>query len=281
MIIGSLSLTGWPFLSGFYSKDAILEAAWSHGNVYGTFAYITLIGVASFTSYYTFRRLWCSFVSNNSSRQKELPHSGLPFTMSLPLIVLSFASLGVGYLFSDALIGVGTTFWNGAIQHSVQTTERFAEHMMPSSVLFIPLLATVTGALLTAGWSWPMPWVTSSFTKYIYLFFLTRWQFDFVANQQVAKRVLDLGAHTWAFLDKGVLELLGPHGLTVYVTRFVVPSVRHWQTGIVHDYALILKIFIRIGLSVCLLPTISPNILNFYDSRTLVAAVVWFLTLPF
>jgi len=72
----------------------------------------------------------------------ELPHSGLPLTISLPLIVLSLASLGVGYGLSDALIGVGTTFWNGAIQNSLGTTERFAEHMMPTSVLFVPLLAT-------------------------------------------------------------------------------------------------------------------------------------------
>jgi len=281
MTIGSLSLTGWPFLSGFYSKDAILEAAWSHGNAFGTFAYITLIVVAAFTSYYTFRLLWCSFVSSNSSRQMELPHTGLPLTISLPLILLSLASLVVGYGLSDALIGVGTTFWNGAIQNSLGTTERFAEHMMPTTVLFVPLLATVTGAILTAGWSWPMPWVTSTFTKYIYLFFLTRWQFDFVANQQVAKRVLDLGAHTWAFLDKGVFEILGPRGLTVYVTRLAVPTVRQWQTGIVHDYALILKIAIRVGLSICLLPGgISPNILNFYDSRTLVAGVFWLRSLP-
>ena len=79
-----------------------------------------------------------------------------------------------------------------------------------------------------------------------------------------------------------MFEILGPRGLTVYVTRLAAPSVRHWQTGIVHDYALILKIAIRIGFSICLLPGgISPNILNFYDSRTLVATVFWLRSLPF
>ena len=282
MTLGSRSLTGWPFLSGFYSKDAILEAAWSHGNIYGAFAYVSLIIVAAFTSYYTFRLVWCSFVSSNSSRKMELPHAGLSINLSLPLVVLSLASISVGYGLSDALIGVGTPFWNGAIQNSLQTTERFAEHMMPSSVLFIPLLATTTGAILTAGWSWPMPWVTSAVTKHVYLFFLTRWQFDFVANQQVAKRVRDLGAHTWAFLDKGVFELLGPRGLTAYISRIAVPAVRNIQTGIVHDYALMLKIAVRVGFALCLLPGgMAPNILDFYDTRTLGVVFLWLRSLPF
>jgi len=71
--------------------------------------------VAALTSYYTFRLIWCSFISPISSRRTELPHSGLPFTMSIPLVVLSIGSLLIGYTLSDALIGVGTPFWNGAI----------------------------------------------------------------------------------------------------------------------------------------------------------------------
>jgi len=278
MTIGSLSLAGLPFLSGFYSKDAILEASWSHPTSYGAFAYVTLMIVAALTSYYTFRLRWCSFMSPISSRQTELPHAGLPVTMSIPLIVLSIGSLRIGYTLSDALIGVGTPFWNGSIMTAPATTERFAEHCMPSSVLVLPIMATLTGAILTMGWSWPMPWASSPVSKRLYLFFLTRWQFDFVANSVVSRRVLDLGADTWARIDKGVLELLGPRGLTHYVTAVAAPKMRQWQTGIVHDYARILKFAILAGFFLLLLPGgMTPHLFDIYDPRTIVAVVLWVL----
>jgi len=278
MIIGSLSLAGLPFLSGFYSKDAILEASWSHPTSYGTFAYLTLMAVAALTSFYTFRLRWCSFISPISSRKIELPHPGLPLTISLPLIIRSIASLRIGYLLSDALIGAGTSFWNGSIFSAPATTERYAEHCMPSSVLVLPILATFTGILRSMGWSWPMPWVVTPILKWVYLFFLTRWQFDFISNSLVCSRVLNLGADTWALIDKGVLELLGPRGRTHWTLDVVAPQMREWQTGIVHDYARIRKIAILAGFLLILLPggmTITPNWFSVFDPRTGVAVLLW------
>jgi len=145
---------------------------------------------------------------------------------------------------------------------------------MPSSVLVLPIRATLTGAILTMGWSWPMPWASSSFSRFLYLFFLTRWQFDFIANSVVSRRVLNLGADTWARIDKGVLELLGPRGLTNFITGVAAPKIRQWQTGIVHDYALIFQFAILAGFLLLLLPGgMVPNLFGIYDPRTIGAVI--------
>jgi len=197
-------------------------------------------------------------------------------TISLPLIIRSIGSLLIGYTRSDALIGAGSSFWNGAIQYAPATTERFAEHCMPSSVLVLPMLATLTGVVRTMGWSWPMPWASSAVSKWLYLFFRTRWQFDFVSNSVVSSRVRNLGTYTWARIDKGVLELLGPRGLTHYTLDVAAPKMRQWQTGIVHDYARILKIAILAGFFLVLVPGgMAPDIFSLYDPRILVGVVLW------
>ena len=252
MTLGSLSLAGWPFLAGFYSKDAILEFLWSHPSGMGTFAYYCLMLVAAFTSYYTFRLVVCSFMSPVSARRAELGHAGVPFAMAFPRFVLSLGSIGVGYLLVDMTIGMGSDFWNGAIAFAPSTGEGIQAHFLPSKVALLPLLATTTGMVLAAGWSWPLPWVIS--VRPLYTFFLTRWQFDFVANQQISKRVLNAGSHTWFMLDKGILEVLGPKGLSAFLLNRAVPATRMWQTGTVHDYALMLKIVAILGFFVLALP---------------------------
>jgi hypothetical protein len=69
-----------------------------------------------------------------------------------------------------------------------------------------------------------------------------------VWNQQISLRVLSVGRRTWKSIDKGVLELLGPRGITTTVTSYIVPSVQKSSTGAVHDYALFLQILIAVGL---------------------------------
>lgn len=75
-----------------------------------------------------------------------------------------------------------------------------------------------------------------------------RWGFDLVWNQQISMKVLQAGSVCWASLDKGVLELLGPSGISQKVTGWLLPSVQKMQTGAVHDYALLLQILVVVGL---------------------------------
>ena len=254
LLLGSLSLVGWPFLAGYYSKDAILELAWATPSGEGSYAHIVLMTVAAMTSAYSFRVLYAAFGATPNARRKEISAPGLPLTMAFPLMILATGSIFAGYILSDALIGWGSPFWGTSVPLAPATTAIVASHMIPVWASWLPLMSVIVGLSLALAFTWPMPWCAEYHWKAIYLFLQARWHFDVVWNQFVASPVLQLGTVTWAALDKGVLEVLGPRGLTVSVTHWAVPSMRQWQTGTVHDYALVLQVTVIAGMMLLALP---------------------------
>ncbi|KAJ8420682.1 hypothetical protein Cgig2_015035 [Carnegiea gigantea] len=99
MLMGSLSLIGFPFLTGFYSKDVILELAYTKYTISGNFAFWLGSVSVLFTSYYSFRSLLITFlVPTNSFGRDILRCHDAPIPMAIPLILLAFGSLFVGYL---------------------------------------------------------------------------------------------------------------------------------------------------------------------------------------
>jgi NADH-ubiquinone oxidoreductase chain 5 len=249
MLLGSLSLTGWPFLSGFYSKDQILELTWSTQNPVGVIAYYTLTIVVCLTSFYTFRILYCSFVSSVSTYKYSLPHVGLSAFMWAPLLILSLGSILLGYVTVDMLLGMGTDSWGISINTHPANAELVGYHFIPRTVTLLPLFGTILGAVLAVIFAWPIPFVTTHpLIKNVYVFFRSKWQFDVVYNNYVAYKVLDWGADTWAAVDKGVLELLGPKGISYTIFNKLVPTSRLMSTGTVHDYAIVYISTILLGI---------------------------------
>jgi len=122
VLIGSLFLTGLPFLTGFYSKDTILEfnkfnkLAFACYTINGNFSYWLGAICVLFTSYYSFRLLFLSFLSPVNLYRNQL-HTGsdAPFLIPFPLILLTFGSIFYGYLGKDMMIGLGTNFWGNSV----------------------------------------------------------------------------------------------------------------------------------------------------------------------
>jgi NADH-ubiquinone oxidoreductase chain 5 len=168
--------------------------------------------------------------------------------MWMPLLFLSIGSIWLGYWTVDMLIGMGTDFWNWSINPIPTTGQWVSFHFMPITVAWFPFMAVLLGILGSVFYSWPMPWCTITWLRTLYLFTLTRWQFDIVYNQQIAKRVLNWGSSTWVFIDKGILELLGPRGISYTIFNKYVPAFKKFQTGTVHDYAIIYKVCILLGM---------------------------------
>ena len=112
VFIGSLALMGFPFLTGFYSKDVILELAYSKYTLSSRFAYWLGTISAFFTAFYSIRLLFLVFlVEVNAYKQIVLHIHEAPFRMAFPLFLLSLGSIFVGFLSKDMFIGLGTHFW--------------------------------------------------------------------------------------------------------------------------------------------------------------------------
>ena len=116
MLIGTLALTGFPFLSGFYSKDAIIEYAFLKDNVMGD--YVSSVGIitAFLTAIYSWRLFFKTFFGsyNNKSIKIEKIHES-PLVMTIPLIILAIGALSVGYLFKELFIGNQSDYWRDSI----------------------------------------------------------------------------------------------------------------------------------------------------------------------
>ena len=148
MFIGSLALIGFPFLTGFYSKDVILEVAYAKYTVAGTFTYWLGAVSALFTSYYSFRLLFLTFIGPVNSLKDSLKHvHDAPFLMGFPLFLLAFGSIFVGYLAKDMMIGMGTQFWGNALFMGPDHGLLVESEYIPQAIKYIPILFSFLGFL--------------------------------------------------------------------------------------------------------------------------------------
>jgi len=150
ILIGSLALTGFPFLTGFYSKDVILEIAVAkHSNI-SNFAH-TLGCLAAFcTSFYSFRLLYLTFINKtNSYRSYILKAHEAPIRMVLPLAFLGVGSIMAGYLARDLFIGLGTPIFSNAISINIENLTLVDSEFISPVLKNLPLVFTIIGAFLS------------------------------------------------------------------------------------------------------------------------------------
>lgn len=116
ILIGSLALGGFPFLSGFYSKDLILELAYTKFKIHGLFAFSLGTVSAFLTAFYSSRLLYLTFGGQTNIFRYNIYkiHEG-NFTLTLPLILLIIGSLYSGYLLKDMMVGFGSVFFSNSI----------------------------------------------------------------------------------------------------------------------------------------------------------------------
>jgi len=246
MLIGSLALIGFPFLTGFYSKEVILEVAYAKYSIGGNFAYWLGVISALFTSYYSFRLLVLTFVGPVNALKSHFAqiHEAPPL-MALPLIVLAFGSLFVGYMGKDMMIGYGTPFWNNALFTLPSNTILLESEHIPHLVKCIPIFFSLLGAFLALN----MNIFCSGFTyvtkksetgRKLYTFLNKRWYFDTVLNEYVLDPALSFGYKvSFKTLDKGFIELLGPAGI-MQVCGQSVRKISVIHSGFIYHYALIM-----------------------------------------
>ena len=237
ILIGSLSLMAVPWLTGFYSKDLIIELAYAQYQFSGQAAYWLGTLTAVFTSFYSFRLISLVFLSYPNAPKSDYLHTHeASLAVMIPLFILSLFSIFFGYVFADLFVGIGTDFFAGSLFiHPNNITLVEAEFSLPIIVKFLPTLGSLAAALLAMFLyhrsASAMP------PRKIYTFFNGKYLIDVVYNNYFIVGGLQLGYTISKVLDRGVIELVGPYGLSSVLHNTGV-NVAKLDTGIVTSYAL-------------------------------------------
>ena len=244
MSIGSFALMGFPFLTGFYSKDVILEVAFASYSSAGHFAYTLGTLAAFFTAFYSMRLSFLTFLSEpNGFKPIIIGAHDSPIKMALPLFILAFPSIFIGYLSRDLFIGLGTGFWNNAIFVFPTNLNMIDAEFANQFFRLLPLCLSLTGAslaLILYNFAAKDLYLlkTSVIGRKIYTFLNRKWFFDKFYNEYMNQALLVFGYHvSYKTIDRGIIEMVGPWGLskTVLGKSNLLASA---QSGSVYDYAL-------------------------------------------
>nr|YP_009325894.1 NADH dehydrogenase subunit 5 [Choreocolax polysiphoniae]APC24886.1 NADH dehydrogenase subunit 5 [Choreocolax polysiphoniae] len=255
MLIGSLTLIGFPFFSGFYSKDFILEIANLHRNTnlnftFGFFA--CWLGTIStfFTSFYSFRLIYLIFINNNNSNKNTCSNIFESSNLVLfLLLLLTFISVFAGYLFKEFFIGLGVDTWNNLIFYSPQNNYFVEAEFLNLNLKWVPFLFTFFGFLLTTL----LNLITTKFLKFInnysFLFFINKkWYFDYFYNKFIVYPLLNFSyVFTYKNLDRGFIELIGPVGV-ILVLKKISKKLIYIQSGQLTHY-IFLIVFVLVLLN--------------------------------
>ena len=241
MLIGTLGLTGAPLLSGYYSKDGIIEAAFVSQTEGHFYAFYLLVFSALLTSFYSWRLIFLTFngKSNISTEIFSKIHES-PKVMLFPLIVLSILTIFSGIFFVDYFMSHDYQFlWQTAIYLSESNHVIESIHYVPKWVKYSPLVMMVLG-LITAiifYLIYPnIPKFLSNKFNPLYKFLLNKWYFDELYELIFVRNISRIGNFLSNFGDKRVIDGLGPDGISLRVMD-IAKQVSRIQTGYIYHYA--------------------------------------------
>jgi NADH-quinone oxidoreductase subunit L len=248
MVIGTLALTGFPFLSGYYSKDAIIEFAYLKGNKMGY--YVATIGIftALLTAIYSWRLIFKTFhgkYNNKNINLGKIHESGL--IMLIPSFLLAVGAISAGFLFKDIFIGhESMKFWNSSILFL-----QLFNHNHPPIWLIImtPLIVTLAIPISYYFYIKNIK-ILDNFVlnnNKIYNFFLNKWYFDEIYDFIFVEPLKKISLFFWKKGDINTIDKYGPDGLSKLV-KFISDKAVHFQSGYLYHYAFVMLA----GLSVLL-----------------------------
>tara|TARA_B100000424_G_scaffold224681_1_gene184624 strand:- start:470 stop:2044 length:1575 start_codon:yes stop_codon:yes gene_type:complete len=254
MIVGTLALTGFPLLSGFYSKDAIIEFAFLSGTSLGYFASTIGIFTAFLTSIYSWRLVFKTFhgtFNNKNISLNELHES--PLVMLIPLFILSLGAIFSGIAFKDLLIGTESSvqFWKSSIY--------FIEPLSSDHPPLWFLLLTPTLVTLSIPISFYMfvknkqvPEYLASSNEPLYTFLKNKWYFDEFYDFLLVRPSKKIGHYFWKKVDGSIIDKFGPDGISNIIKKISFKAVK-FQSGFIYQYAFIMLLGFSIILTILII----------------------------
>jgi len=226
MLIGTLSLLATPWLSGFYSKDLILELAYGAYSFSGIYAYILGTITAGLTAFYSFRLISLVFLTTpNGSKSVYANTHEASWLVIIPFFLLALFSIFFGYIFSDLFVGVGTDFFGNSLfinPNNISIIE--AEFSLPLVIKLLPAILSLFGASLSLYLYHINPDFIISLTNSklgqgFYTFLNGKYYFDIIYNEYIIAAGLKIGYIISKVLDRGVIELVGPYGFSASLNQ--------------------------------------------------------------
>ena len=254
MIIGTLALTGFPFLSGFYSKDAIIEFAYLRGNSVGMYAAYVGIFTAFLTSIYSWRLIFKTFHGsyNNSNVKIESMHESPP-VMLIPLVILSIGAVFAGMVFKDLFIGHSNSyaFWSS----SIKFLEPLSTEHPPTWFLFLTPVLVVLSIPLSFYLFIKNKSVVDEIVrinKPLYIFLQKKWYFDELYDYIFIRPSKKIGYFLWKQIDGSVIDKFGPDGISKIIKNFSIRAVK-FQSGYIYQYAFVMLLGFSLLLTLLIL----------------------------
>jgi NADH-quinone oxidoreductase subunit L len=239
MWIGSLALAGIPIFAGYYSKDAILEAAYASHGAFAGYAFWLGVFAALLTAFYSWRLLFMAFHGEPRMDHHTFEHvHESPRVMRIPLIVLAVGAVVAGFLGTGMLDPEGH-FWAGSIYMHGHPSILEEMHHVPLWVKLAPLVVGVLGIGLAYVFYImrpDLPGKVAGAVRPLYLFLLNKWYFDELYNAVFVQPAMVLGRIFWRGGDVGIIDRFGPDGVAAGTLATARRAMR-LQTGYLYHYA--------------------------------------------
>lgn len=269
MVIGSLALIGFPFLTGFYSKDLILEIAYGKYSVPGHYSYVLGSLGAFFTAFYSTRLIYLTFLSKpNGFKQVIIFAKDSSYQICIALGVLALPSIFIGFYTKDMLVGFGTDFWGASIFVKPENMNQVDSEFIDQKYKLLPVFLSIFGVSLSFllyhflnKWFYKMS--TTKTGKKLYTFLNKKWFFDKVYNETIGQSFFDFAYNiSYKEIDKGVFEHLGPEGYSNSISTFSY-LISRLQSGNLYHYTFFM-IFGFVNLFIVNFAELNLELLAFY-----------------
>jgi NADH-quinone oxidoreductase subunit L len=240
MVIGTLALTGFPLTAGYYSKDAIIEAAYVGKNPMAIYGWVCTVAAAALTSFYSWRLIFKTFHGEPHDREHYEHAHESPYVVLIPLAVLAAGSILAGHPFKEYFAGHHVAeFFRDSLKFAESNHVLEDMHHLPAWVVYLPTLMMVIGFLIAWQFYVRRPDIPEELARQqplLYRFLLNKWYFDELYDLIFVRPTLWLGRLLWKGGDGWLIDGFGPDGVSARVLD-VTRNVVRLQTGYLYHYA--------------------------------------------
>tara|TARA_B100000959_G_scaffold64721_1_gene68510 strand:+ start:1154 stop:3064 length:1911 start_codon:yes stop_codon:yes gene_type:complete len=248
MVVGTLALTGFPFLSGYYSKDAIIEFAYLKDSTIGYYAVSIGIFTALLTSIYSWRLIFKTFHGKFNNKEENLSsiHES-PLIMLVPCCLLAIGAIFAGFAFKEIFIGYNNPeFWRNSILFlDVINTNHPPTWLISITPIIVIIAIPISYYLFIENEKILRDFVIKN--QFLYNFLLRKWYFDELYNFIFVEPIKRFGLFFWKKGDINTIDRFGPDGLSRLV-KIISNKAVNFQSGYLYHYAFVMLI----GLSILL-----------------------------